>query len=131
MKRIGIVALALLLVGFMSAAVFAADKDAIKANVDEVVAAIDGGKDAAEFAADAYDPYVFIMEEGGNLIVHPSLAGESLKEKAGPVYDALVAATADGVWVDYEWPLDNPKKKHSYVKKTSGGLIVGSGYTEE
>ena len=67
------------------------------------------------------------MEAGGNLIVHPTLAGQSLKEKAAPVYDAVAKATPEGTWVDYEW---QGKMKHSYVKTTKSGLIVGSGYSD-
>jgi hypothetical protein len=115
------------MVCFLATGVLAADKAAIKKNVDGIVAGIDGGKMATDFKANDYTPYVFIMEEGGMLLVHPSLAGQSLKEKAGPVYDAVAKATAEGVWVDYEW---KGKHKHSYVKKTHSGLIVGSGYSE-
>lgn len=86
---------------------------------------VDGGKDAASYKVDAFTPYAFILEEGGKLIVHPSLAGESLKEKAPPVYEALTKATPEGVWVEYEW---KGKTKHTYAKKTKNNLIVGSGY---
>ena len=49
----------------MAAGVFAADKDAIKMQVDEIVVAIDGGKTAADFkdAANKKPNYVYIMEE--------------------------------------------------------------------
>jgi hypothetical protein len=111
----------------LSITVFAADKEAIQKNVDGIVAAIDGGKAAADFKANDYEPYVFIMEENGNLIVHPSLTGQSLKEKAEPVYNAIIKATPEGIWVDYEW---QGAMKHSYVRKTGGNLIVGSGYSD-
>lgn len=123
----GSAVLVFLMVFFTSSAVFSADKAAIGKNVDDIVVAIDGGKAATEFKAGDYDPYIFIMEEAGKLIVHPSLAGESLKEKAAPVYDALAKATPEGVWVDYEW---QGKKKHTYARKTKSGLTVGSGYSE-
>jgi len=110
---------------FVSAGYSAVDEAAISSNVDTIVAAIDSGKDASEFKADAYQPYAFIMEEGGKMLVHPSLTGESLKEKAPPVYQALMNATPAGVWVEYEW---QGKMKHTYAKKTSSNLIVGSGY---
>ncbi len=127
MKSVSVILLSLLTLIVLSTGAVAADKAAIQKHVDEVVSGIDGGKDAAEYKADAYTPYVFVMEEKGNLIVHPSLAGQSLKEKAAPVYDALVKATPEGVWVDYEW---KGSMKHSYVKKTDGDLIVGSGYSD-
>jgi hypothetical protein len=127
MKRITIISFALI-VGFcFITSAFAADKAAIKKQVDEIVAAIDGGKMADDFKSAAQNKphYVFIMEENGMLLVHPSLAGQSLKEKAEPVYNECAKATPKGVWVSYEW---KGKKKHTYVRKTKSGLIVGSGY---
>jgi hypothetical protein len=127
MKRFCIVLLSLAVVFMFATGSFAADKDAIKKNVDGIVAGIDGGKDAKSFNANDTDPYAFIMEKDGMLVVHPSLAGSSLKEKAPPVYDALIKSTPDGTWVDYEW---KGAMKHSYVKTTQSGLIVGSGYSD-
>jgi hypothetical protein len=127
MKRVAIMSFALI-VGFcLVTSAFAADKAGIKKQVDEIVAAIDGGKTAADFKSAAQNKphYVFIMEENGMLLVHPSLVGQSLKEKAEPAYKECVKATAKGVWVSYEW---KGKKKHTYVRKTKSGLIVGSGY---
>lgn len=126
MKGLSVV-LSLLAVLFLATGVIAADKAAISKNVDGIAAALDGGKTAADFKADAYTPYAFIMEQGGNLLVHPSLAGQNLKDKAAPVYEAVAKATPEGIWVDYEW---QGAKKHSYVKKTKAGLIVGSGYSD-
>jgi len=129
MKRIAIIFLALILGLCLATGAVAADKDAIKKQVDEIVVAIDGGKKAEDFMAAAHNEpyYVFIMEQGGMLLVHPSLAGQSLKEKAEPVYNECAKATADGVWVDYIW---KEQQKHTYVRKTNSGLIVGSGYSE-
>ena len=129
MKRIAIISLALILGLCFATVAFAADKAAIKQQVDVIVVAIDGGKKAADFedAAHKKPHYVFIMEEGGKLMVHPSLAGQSLKEKAEPVYNECAKATADGKWVGYMW---KGKQKHTYVRKTKDGLIVGSGYSE-
>lgn len=104
---------------------FAGDKAAISKNVDEVVAAIDGGKDAASFASDAYTPYVFIMKADGMLVVHPSLAGQDLKGKAMTIYNSLKDATPAGAWVQYEW---KGKEKNTYAKRTKNDLIVASGY---
>ncbi len=113
----------------LAGAAFAADEAAIKANVDGVATGIDGGEDPAGFKAGDYDPYVFVMEADGGVIVHPSLQGKSLNtDKFRPVYDALVKATPGGVWVEYEW---QGAQKKSYVRETAGGLIVGSGYTKE
>ncbi len=100
-------------------------RDAISKNVNELVDAIDGGKDAASFAPNAYDPYAFVMDAAGTLIVHPSLAGQDLKQKAMPIYEALQAATPEGVWITYMW--DN-KEKNTYARKTGSDLIVASGY---
>ena len=102
----------------------AADKAAIKKNVDDMVAAINNGKTATSYAADAYTPYAFIMEPNGRLIVHPYLAGEYLQEKAAPVYKALQLATTDGTWVTYFW---KGAQKETYVRRTKNNLTVGSG----
>jgi hypothetical protein len=129
MKRVAIISLILVLGLCLATSAFAVDKDAIKKQVDDIVVAIDGGKMAKDFASAAQNKpyYVFIMEENGMLLVHPSLAGQSLKEKAEPVYNECAKATADGVWVSYVW---KGKQKHTYVRKTKSGLIVGSGYSE-
>jgi signal transduction histidine kinase len=129
MKRVAIISLALIFGLCLATGAFAADKDAIKKQVDDIVVAIDGGKTAGDFSSAAQNKpsYVFIMEAGGNLLVHPSLVGQSLKDKAEPVYNECAKATADGVWVGYVW---KEKQKHTYVRKTQSGLIVGSGYSE-
>jgi hypothetical protein len=127
MKRVAILSLILIFGLCVAPGAFAVDKDAIKKQVDDIVVAIDGGKMAKDFASAAQNKpyYVFIMEEGGMLLVHPSLVGQSLKEKAEPVYAECAKATAEGVWVSYEW---KGKLKNTYVRKTKSGLIVGSGY---
>ena len=129
MKKFAMISLTLIFSLCLATGALAADKDAIKKQVDDIVVAINGGKTAADFASAAQNKpyYVFIMEEGGNLLVHPSLVGQSLKEKAEPVYNECAKATADGVWVGYVW---KEKQKHTYVRKTASGLIVGSGYSE-
>ena len=139
MKRVAIISLILIFGLCLATGAFAADKAAIKKKVDDIVVAIDGGKTAIDCktAAQNKPSYVFIMEEDGNLLVHPSLIWQSpegkhetfnLKEKAQPVYNECAKATAEGVWVNYVW---KEKQKHTYVRKTKGGLIVGSGYTEQ
>lgn len=132
MKKVAILSFAFVVCLCLASAAFAVDvdKDAIKKQVDDIVIAIDGGKTAMDFkkAAKNKPYYVFIMEEGGKLLVHPSLAGKSLKKKAEPVYNECVKATADGLWVDYVW---KKKQKHTYVRKTKSNLIVGSGYSEK
>lgn len=129
MKRVAIIALTLMMGLCLAVGAFAADKAAIKKQVDEIVVAIDAGKTAQDFKGAAQNKpyYVFIMEENGNLLVHPSLTGKNLKAKAEPVYNECVKATADGVWVDYVW---KGKQKHTYVRKCKSGIIVGSGYSE-
>jgi hypothetical protein len=127
MKRVTIIFVALILGICLATGAFAADKDAIKKQVDDIVVSIDSGKKADDFkdAAQNKPSYVFIMEEDGQMLVHPSLVGQSLKEKAEPVYNECSKATADGTWVKYEW---QGKEKNTYVRKTKDGLIVGSGY---
>lgn len=125
MKRLA-VALSLISIICMASISFAnVDEAAISKNVDTIVVGIEGGQNAIEFQATAYEPYAFIMEENGTMLVHPSLAGNSLAEKAPPVYEALLQATPEGVWVEYEW---QGKTKHTYARKTKDNLIVGSGY---
>jgi len=127
MKRATIISLALILGLCLVAGAFAADRDAIKKQVDEIVVSIDSGKKAQDFedAAQNKPSYVFIMEGSGQMLVHPSLVGQSLKDKAEPVYNECIKATPDGTWVKYEW---QGKEKNTYVRKTKDGLIVGSGY---
>ena len=129
MKKAIMIFFALAIGVCLTTGALAADKDAIKKQVDEIVVAINGGKKAEDFKNAAHNEphYVFIMEQDGMLLVHPSLAGQSLKEKAEPVYNECAKATADGVWVDYMW---KGKQKHTYERKTNSGLIVGSGYSE-
>jgi len=129
MKRATIISLTFILGLCLATGVFAADKDAIKKQVDEIVVSIDGGEKVDDFkgAAQNKPNYVFIMQEDGNMLVHPSLVGQSLKEKAEPVYNECSKATTDGTWVGYVW---KEKQKHTYVRKTKDGLIVGSGYSE-
>ncbi len=127
MRKLTIIPLVLFLGICLATGAFAADKTAIKNQVDEIVVAIDGGGKAGDFkdAAQKKPHYVFIMQEDGKMLVHPSLVGQSLKEKAGPVYNECSKATANGTWVEYEW---KGKQKNTYVRKTKDGLIVGSGY---
>ncbi|MBS0012907.1 MAG: cache domain-containing protein [Desulfobacterales bacterium] len=128
MKRIVIVMLVLFCGLCLAGNALAGGKEAAKKNVAEVVAAINGGKDVKTINANDYDPYVFILEEDGMLVVHPSLAGKSLKEAAPPVYEAIAAAVKEGKeTADYMW---QGAMKHSYVQKTNNNLIVGSGYSE-
>jgi hypothetical protein len=123
MKRFSVI-LPLVVFFLLATGLSAADKTTIKRNVDEIVAAINNGKAATSYAADAYTPYAFIMEENGKLIVHPNLKGEYLLEKAAPIYEALQQATPEGRWVTYFW---KGTEKHTYVRKTNSNLTVGSG----
>jgi len=127
MKKYALMMVVLVMGLSMAAGVFAADKDAIKMQVDEIVMAIDGGKTAADFkdAAKKEPYYVYILEEDGMVLVHPSLVGKSLKEAAMPAYEAVSKATPEGTWVMYEW---KGAEKNAYVRKTKSGEIVGSGY---
>ena len=106
MKKYALMMVVLVMGLSLAAGVFAADadKDAIKMQVDEIVVAIDGGKTAADFkdAAKKEPYYVYIMEEDGTLAVHPSLEGKSLKEAAAPAYEAVMKATPEGTWVQYD-----------------------------
>lgn len=103
---------------------FAADKALIKGHVDEVVAAINSGKAATSYTANAYTPYIFIMDAKGQLIVHPHLTGEYLQEKGAPIYRALQQATSSGLWVRYIW---KGTTKETYARRTKDNLTVCSG----
>jgi hypothetical protein len=127
MKKCALVMVVLVMGLSLAGGVFAADKDAIQKQVDDIVMAIDGGKTATDFkdAANNKPYYVYIMEEDGTLLVHPSLEGKSLKDAAMPAYEAVSKATPDGTWVKYEW---KGAEKNAYVRSTKDGAIVGSGY---
>ena len=127
MKKYFMIMLIVFVCFTLTGVVSAADKDAIKAQVDEIAVAIEGGKPVSDFAdaAKIQPHYAYIMEESGNLLVHPSATGQSLKDIAAPAYDAVAKATLDGTWVKYEW---NGAEKNAYVRKTKTGVIVGSGY---
>ncbi len=124
MKRFTLIATVIAVLS-MVAYGFAYDKATISKNVDTLVTVIENGNDVKGLDANTFEPYAFIMQEDGTMLVHPTLTGKSLKEEAPPVYEALMHATADGVWVEYEW---QGKMKHTYAKKTTTNLIVGSGY---
>ncbi len=124
MKKL-LVVLSILALCFCTTTAFAVEKETITKNVDAIVAGIDGGKTPTSFGANAYSPYAFIIEESGQMVVHPSLMGKNLKDIAAPIYEAIAKATPEGIWVDYEW---KGKIKHTYAKKTQGNLIVASGY---
>ena len=129
MKRITLTCLVLLIGIFVaSAALAAADKAAIQKQVDEIVAAIDGGKTAADFtdAAKREPYYVFIMQENGNLLVPRHWRGRA-KRESGSCLQCRGKGDSGRCWVDYEW---QGKMKHTYAKKTKSGLIVGSGYED-
>jgi len=103
-------------------------RDVVKKKVDDIVEALNAGKKPEDFASAAQeDPYVFIMEAGGKLLVHPTLQGESLKEKAGPVYEEVAKGTEEGTFVRYQWAGAN---KCTYARRTKTGLIVGCGFNE-
>ncbi|KJS28294.1 MAG: hypothetical protein VR64_25155 [Desulfatitalea sp. BRH_c12] len=127
MKKVALI-LAVMVMGIaLTTSVFAADKEAIKSQVDEIVQAINSGKSASDFkdAAKKEPHYVYIMKEDGELLVHPSLEGKNLKEAALPAYEAVSQATGDGTWVQYKW---KGNEKNAYVRKAGEGMIVGSGY---
>lgn len=125
MKQYSCLLIPVLIMLLLDANLMAEDRMAIQKNVNELATAIDAGKDATSFAADAYTPYVFVMEEGGILLVHPTLAGENLKEKALPIFEALTKATPAGIWVEYTW---KGKEKYTYAKRNKSNLIIASGY---
>ena len=127
MKKVALVMVVAMAGLIFATGVMAQDKDVIKKQVDDIVTAIDGGKKAADFASAAGNKphYVYILEKGGNLLVHPTLMGKNLKEAAAPAYEAVSKATPAGTWVKYQW---QGAEKNAYVRSAKGDLIVGSGY---
>ena len=126
MKKVLTACMTMILVLTVALSAFAEQpyKEAIKKRVEEIVAAINSGKTAADFKSAAReDPFVFIMKMDGAMLVHPTLAGKNMKDK--PMYKVVSKADANGSWVTYEvfpgWSLT------SYVKKTKDELIVGCG----
>ena len=117
--------LLLMLALFFVANVLAEDKISAEKNVNEMIALLESGRDASSIAPDAFTPYVFVMDQDGRLLVHPTLAGEDLKEKALPIYEILLRATPEGLWVEYTW---KGKEKQTFVKRYRDRLIVASGY---
>lgn len=124
MKKLMVICFVMVFGLFMASGALAGDRNAIKAHVDSVVENINEGKAPTDYKAEDFEPYIFIMEEDGTLLVHPTLQSLA-EEKYAPVYNALTQATEEGVWVQYEW---GGSMKNSYVRKTEDGLIVGSGY---
>ena len=117
--------LLLMLALFFVANVLAEDKISAEKNVSEMIALLDSGREATSIAPDAFTPYVFVMDQDGRLLVHPTLSGEDLKEKARPIYDILQQATPEGMWVEYSW---KGKDKRTFIKRYQGRFIVASGY---
>ena len=115
-----------LLIGFcLATSGFAADKKEIEKAVSSVVLA---GifNDTACKAKAPEGLYIFVMKEDGKLLVHPSK--DTIKDLNAPqykvIYDELIKATSDGVWVQYQW---KGKEKNTFVKK-HGNKIIGCGY---
>ncbi len=104
---------------------FAANKKAIEKAVSSVT--IEGVYNAKACEAKAPEGlYIFVMEMNGKLLIHPSK--DAIKDLSTPkykvIYDELIKATSDGVWVQYQW---KGKEKNTFVKK-AGIKIVGCGY---
>ena len=115
----------LMLALFFVANALAEDTISAEKNVSEMIALLDSGREATSIAPDAFTPYVFVMDQDGRLMVHPTLSGEDLKEKARPIYDILQQATPEGMWVEYSW---KGKDKRTFIKRYQGRFIVASGY---
>jgi len=115
-----------LLVGMMlTGVIFAHEIEQNKILVDEVVAAINNGKKAEDFKdlAKKEPYYVLIMDQNGRFLVHPTYTQLQAWDK--DIFDALLKATTEGLWVSFPWA---GGKRHAYVRKTKSGLIVGSGH---
>ena len=65
MKRFAIMMSLLAVCVFASNSSAAVDTTAISTNVETIVAMIDAGKDANGIQSKDYEPYAFVMEDGG------------------------------------------------------------------
>lgn len=108
--------------------VMVTDKTIIMTNVDAIVAGLNAGKSATDFRATDYSPSCSIMDQGGQLVVHPAFAGMNVKKSVPYIYDEISKGTAEGIWVEY--PVRG-KLTRSYVKKTRNNLFVSSGYIKQ
>lgn len=104
------------------------DKTKIMTNVNAVVAGLNGGKSATDFKAKDYSPSCSIMDDGGELIVHPVFPGINVKPSAPYVYNEISKGTAEGIWVEYPF---RGKLTGGYVMKTKNSLFVSSGYFKQ
>ncbi|MBF0303309.1 MAG: hypothetical protein HQK73_09730 [Desulfamplus sp.] len=125
MKRVALISLVLLLGLCVPFSAIAADKEAIEKGVSAVVSS--GKLDDETCKANAPESlYIFVMEEGGKLLVHPKK--DAIQNLNAPkyqvIYDEVKKASPEGVWVKYNW---DGKEKNTFVKKV-GDKIVGCGY---
>lgn len=125
MKKTFLLSFALFIGLCWAASSFAADKKAIEKAVSSV--ALAGVYNAEACKSNAPEGlYIFVMEKNGKLLVHPSK--DAIKDLSTPkykvIYDELIKATSDGVWVQYQW---KGKEKNTFVKD-DGMKIVGCGY---
>jgi ABC-type transporter MlaC component len=131
MKKVLTACLAMVFVLTVALSAFAQrpDRDVIKKRVDEIVAAINSGKTAADFKSTEkeYPPYMyFIMKMDGTMLVHRGFAGRNIKGDCEQMYKAVSKADTNGIWVTYEaFP---GAGYYAYVKKTKDELIVGCSY---
>lgn len=84
--------------------------------------------------------YIYIIDEEGKLLAHPSLEGENLwdaKDKGGQDYyfvrDTVDKAKNGGGYVEYSWELPNsteiaPKITYSEYEEDWGWVIVSGAY---
>ena len=125
MKRNLFAGLVLLVSMMLTGVILAHEIEENKILVDEVVVAINNGNKAEDFKELAYKKpyYLFIMEQNGTFLVHPSVA--RLQDWDKDIFDALSKATTEGLWVSY--PMLG-ETAHTYVRRTKSGLIVASGH---
>ena len=96
--------------------------------MDTIVADINSGKSATDFKSIDFSPFCSIMDEEGEIVVHPVFPGINVKQRAPYIYNEIAKGTVGGIWVEYP---SRGKLMHVYVKKTKNNFFVTSGYFKQ
>lgn len=151
MRKLMVVALAMVVALCVTGNVFAANEAAEKECIAKCEAAAamfkEKGLDATIAEINKKDgpfvspvTYVFLQKMDGTMLAHPmnaALIGKNMldtKDKAGKAFIkdfADLAKEKGSGWVEYMWPKpgeETPAAKNSYVLKIGDDMFVGAGY---